>query len=85
MSNTNREEKTMNTYTYAIISWFDGDSDRKVTYGKGGWEYKQARSARNAALRRTDKIDGLNATGQVICDADVKADRDYRIVEGLAV
>ena len=73
MSNTNREDKTMTTYTYRLESWFDGDTEHTVTYGKGGWDSKQARRNRDAALRRTDKVEGLNAFAGVITDEDVNA------------
>ena len=60
----------MTTYTYKIESWFDGDAEHTFTYGKGGWDRKQAQKSSDAALRRTDKIDGLNAIGQVVTDAE---------------
>ena len=60
----------MTTYTYKVESWFDGDTERNVTYGKGGWDYKQARKNRDAALRRTDKVPGLWAFATVVTDEE---------------
>jgi hypothetical protein len=63
----------METYTYKIVSYYEGDSDRAVTYGKGGWDKKKAQANRNAALKRTDNFPGLYAYGYVVPDAEKNA------------
>jgi hypothetical protein len=70
MSNTETKGYKMTTYTYRLESWFDGDTEHTVTYGKGGWDSKQARKNRDAALRRTDKVEGLNAFAGVVTDEE---------------
>jgi len=66
----------MNTYTYKLTTWQEGDTTRTTTYGKGGWDRKEALKNMNAAVRRTDKVEGLFAIGEIVTDSDTEGDTE---------
>jgi hypothetical protein len=55
----------MTTYNYQIEAWYQGE-EATFTEGKGGFTLKAAKSNMRAALKRTDKVEGLCAMGRII-------------------
>ena len=62
----------MTTWTYTITK--STETTGAVTvYGRGGWDFDRAVANLNAAIRRTDKQDGVAAWGNVLPDSEVPA------------
>jgi|TARA_R110000764_G_scaffold206495_2_gene291877 hypothetical protein len=55
----------MNTYNYQIESWYQGE-EVTFTDGRGGFTLKDAKRNMRAALKRTDKVEGLYAMGRIL-------------------
>lgn len=62
----------MNTelYTYRITTWTEAEPEQKYIYGKGAWDAATARARMMAAIRRTDKVPGLFATGTILTESE---------------
>jgi hypothetical protein len=63
----------MTTYNYKLTTYTADQEAETVTYGKGGWDFAKARKNRDAALRRTDKIEGLYASATIVWDSEQEA------------
>lgn len=62
----------MTTWTYAITKATE-TTKGVTTYGRGGWDADTAVDRLNAAIRRTDKQDGVIAWGAIVPDNEVPA------------
>ena len=53
---------------WEVETWREGDTERKKTRGMAfrDSEHKKVRQLLSAAIRRTDKIDGLYAVGRIV-------------------
>ena len=59
---------TKRMITWEIESWHEGDTERKFKRGMAFAEHdwKAARKALSAAIKRTDKVEGLFAKGRIV-------------------
>lgn len=60
----------MTTWTYAITKSTEA-TEAVTTYGRGGWDKDTAARNLDAAIRRTDKQDGVFAWGNILLDSEV--------------
>ena len=53
---------------WEVETWHEGDTERKKTRGMAfsDSEHKKVRQLLSAAIRRTDKIEGLYAVGRIV-------------------
>jgi hypothetical protein len=63
----------MTTYNYKLLTWTENSDDPNVTYGKGGWEFKQAWKNLDSAIRRTNKVEGLHAAASLVFENEQQA------------
>lgn len=57
---------TKRMITWEVESWYEGDTERKFKRGMAFSDIKTAKRAMSAALKRTDKVEGLFAKARIV-------------------
>ena len=60
---------TKRMITWEVESWYEGDTEPKFKRGRKVYEegdHKAAKRAMSAAIKRTDKVEGLFARGRIV-------------------
>ena len=57
------------SWTYIITKTHEA-TGTVISYGRGGWDMDRAATNLNAAIRRTDKKDGVTAWGAIVPDEE---------------
>lgn len=54
--------------TWEVESWYEGETERNKKRGMAfsESEHKKVRALLSAAIRRTDKVEGLYASGRIV-------------------